>query len=80
MVEVMRKPLSVIAITSLLGCTSSQPSGGYVLMVAVDAAGSIAYQVKERGFPSQQACERRMNAIASTQDIVLTCVAASEPL
>lgn len=66
----------------LAGCVSSGPPPGigFVLMVAVDAGGSVAYKVMERGFPTMQACERRMHAVENSRDIVLRCVAAKEAL
>jgi hypothetical protein len=49
-------------------------------MVAVDAGGSVAYKVYERGFDTLAACERRMRLVENTQDIVLRCVGATESL
>lgn len=80
----LKRIASFAVIVALAGCQSApgvqKSSGGYVLMVAVDASGSVAYQVRERGFPSQQDCERRMHEVENSQDIVLRCVTASEAL
>lgn len=78
----MRRFLVPLAAITLAGCVSSgpRPIPGFVLMVAVDAGGSVAYKVYERGFDTLAACERRMRLVENTQDIVLRCVGATESL